>query len=67
MNQHRDSIASYVGHHGLLDYMATAEGVTSERARLNLLNRMREPCGKAPRKRPLGELGLDDKGSNGAN
>lgn len=51
--QHRDSIASYLGHDSLIDYFATAEGISSGRARLNLLERMHRPCGPAPEKHSL--------------
>lgn len=47
-HQHRDSIASYLGHASMVDYFAMAEGVSVGRARLNLLERMRRPVGDAP-------------------
>jgi len=55
-NQHRDSIAAYVGHRALTEYMAMAEGIPTARVRLNLLNRMHRPCGEPPAKKPLGQL-----------
>ena len=45
--------------------MATAEGVSVERAKVNLLNRMRSPCGAAPRKRALSELKVDEGDDGG--
>ena len=56
VNQHRDSIASYIGHHSMLEYFALAEGISAGRAKLNLLERMIRPCGERPRKRKLEEV-----------
>lgn len=56
-SQHRDSIASYLGHYSIIDYFAIAEGVSAGRAKFNLLERMHRPCGPPPRKRDLRELG----------
>lgn len=61
VNQHRDSIASYLGYRSLTEYFALAEGVPSARVRLNLLNRLHKPCGEPPRKRPLSELNISDE------
>lgn len=47
-HQHRDSIASYLGHSSMVDYFAMAEGVSVGRARLNLLERMHRPIGEPP-------------------
>lgn len=47
-HQHRDSIASYLGHASMVDYFAMAEGVSVGRARLNLLERMHRPVGDPP-------------------
>lgn len=58
-NQHRDSIAAYLGHRGLTQYMAMAEGIPTARARLNLLNRMHRPCGQPPTKKHLSQLDMN--------
>ena len=47
-NQHRDSVATYIGHHSLLSYFATAEGESLARYRTGLIDKMYKPCGKAP-------------------
>lgn len=47
-HQHRDSIASYLGHSSILEYFALAEGISVGRARLNLLERMHRPVGDPP-------------------
>ena len=45
INQHRDSYASYLGHQDLVTYFALAENVSLERARVNMLEKMVQPCG----------------------
>lgn len=67
MNQHRDSIATYLGNRAITEYFALAEGVPSARVRLNLLNRLHRPCGEAPRKRSLAEIQTSEEMANGAN
>lgn len=47
-HQHRDSIASYLGHSSILEYFALAEGISVGRARLNLLERLHRPVGEKP-------------------
>ena len=37
VNQHRDSVASYIGHYNLLDYFAVAENESKARVQFNLL------------------------------
>ena len=44
MQQHRDSYASYLGHQDLVSYFAIAENISLERARINLLEKMVQPC-----------------------
>ena len=51
VNQHRDSIASYIGHNNLLDYFAISENEARGRVKFNLLKKMLQPCGK-PQERP---------------
>jgi splicing factor 3B subunit 5 len=48
-HQHRDSIASYLGHSSIVEYFALAEGVSVGRARLNLLERLHRPVGDPPK------------------
>nr|CAB3266005.1 probable splicing factor 3B subunit 5 [Phallusia mammillata] len=47
-NQHRDTLASYLGHHDLLTYIAIAENESKARVRFNLLDKMFQPCGPPP-------------------
>lgn len=49
-NQHRDSLASYLGHSDLLSYYAIAENETMARVRFNLMEKMLQPCGPPPEK-----------------
>lgn len=49
-NQHRDSLASYLGHNDLLGYFAISENETKARVRFNLMERMLQPCGPPPEK-----------------
>lgn len=58
-NQHRDSIASYLGHDSIVEYFALAEGVSVGRARFNLLERLHQPVGK--RSQPSEELSSTGK------
>jgi splicing factor 3B subunit 5 len=48
-HQHRDSIASYLGHSSMVEYFALAEGISVGRARLNLLERLHRPVGEPPK------------------
>ena len=45
VNQHRDSLASYLGHHDLLNYFAIAENESKARIRFNMIEKMIQPCG----------------------
>jgi len=47
-NQHRDSLASYIGHHSLLCYFGIAEGNALGREKYQLLEKMIRPCGPPP-------------------
>ncbi|CAM9334053.1 unnamed protein product [Ectocarpus sp. 4 AP-2014] len=49
-NQHRDSIASHIGHSDLLMYFAVAENNAVGRVRYQLLEKMLQPCGPPPAK-----------------
>jgi splicing factor 3B subunit 5 len=48
-NIHRDSLASYIGHHNMLAYFALAENEAPERMRHTFMQRMVQPCGKPPK------------------
>jgi splicing factor 3B subunit 5 len=48
LNIHRDSYASYIGHHSLLSYFAIAENVACGRYKYELLQKMYQPCGVPP-------------------
>ena len=50
-NQHRDSLASYVGHFDLTSHFAIAENETKARVKFNLLEKMLQPCGPPPEKK----------------
>ncbi|KXS10067.1 splicing factor 3b, subunit 5, 10kDa [Gonapodya prolifera JEL478] len=45
VNQHRDSYASYVGHHNLVSYFAVAENESVARMKFNFVEKMIQPCG----------------------
>jgi len=47
-NQHRDSYASYIGHHSLLSYIAIAENAACGRLKFEFLEKMNRPCGVPP-------------------
>eukprot|EP01084_Bolivina_argentea_P250052 418807_1 len=49
-NQHRDSIASYISHPGLISMFAAAESKSIGRMRYELLEKMLQPCGPPPPK-----------------
>ena len=50
VNIHRDSYASYVGHHSLVGYMALAENESVGREKYTCLQKMLQPCGLPPLK-----------------
>lgn len=50
-SQHKDTLASIVSHHDHLLYLSLAENVSVGRLRQQLLDRMVQPCGPAPKKR----------------
>ncbi|KAL1410598.1 hypothetical protein Q8F55_004615 [Vanrija albida] len=49
-HQHRDTLASIVGHPPLLSYIAIADGETRGREKFEVLERMLQPCGLPPGK-----------------
>ena len=50
VNQHRDSLALYVGYDSLASYIAVAENESIGRVKFNSLQRMIQPCGPPPPK-----------------
>jgi splicing factor 3B subunit 5 len=50
VNIHRDSYASFVGHHPLVSYMALAENESIGRQKYTCLQKMLQPCGLPPLK-----------------
>ena len=48
VNIHRDSIASYIGHASMTQFMAIADGEAVGRVKFNLLQKMLLPCGLPP-------------------
>lgn len=47
-NQHRDTLASFIGHYDLLNYLAIVENESKARLKFNYLKRMVQPCGPPP-------------------
>uniref|UniRef100_A0A7S0AMA1 Splicing factor subunit n=1 Tax=Minutocellus polymorphus TaxID=265543 RepID=A0A7S0AMA1_9STRA len=47
-NQHRDTMASHVGHYDQLSYYAVAQNESVGRVRARMLEKMLEPCGPPP-------------------
>lgn len=50
VNQHRDTLASHIGHHDLLSFFAIAQNDSVGRVRYQLLEKMLSPCGPPPAK-----------------
>ena len=50
VNIHRDSFASYIGHHNLSVYFSVAENESVGRIKYNLMQKMLLPCGLPPEK-----------------
>merc|ERR1712018_967007 len=50
-NQQRDSCASYMGHFDLMNHFAIAENESKARIRLNLMEKLIQPCGPPPEKK----------------
>ena len=50
VNQHRDSLASHIGHHDFLSFVAVAENESIGRVRYTMLEKMLAPCGLPPAK-----------------
>jgi splicing factor 3B subunit 5 len=49
LNIHRDSYASYIGHHSLLSYYAVVENESVGRVKYEFLQKMLLPCGIPPK------------------
>mmetsp|Transcript_2465 Transcript_2465/g.5221 ORF Transcript_2465/g.5221 Transcript_2465/m.5221 type:complete len:91 (+) Transcript_2465:118-390(+) len=47
-NQHRDTMASHIGHYDMLSYFAVAQNDSVGRVRYQLLEKMLQPCGPPP-------------------
>eukprot|EP00322_Chrysochromulina_rotalis_P007896 CAMPEP_0115861766 /NCGR_PEP_ID=MMETSP0287-20121206/17824_1 /TAXON_ID=412157 /ORGANISM="Chrysochromulina rotalis, Strain UIO044" /LENGTH=87 /DNA_ID=CAMNT_0003316155 /DNA_START=35 /DNA_END=298 /DNA_ORIENTATION=- len=50
VNQHRDSLALYVGFDALTQYISVAENESIGRVKFNSLQKMIQPCGPPPPK-----------------
>ena len=48
VNQHRDTVASHVGHYDMLSYFAVAQNDSIGRVRYQLYEKMLQPCGPPP-------------------
>jgi splicing factor 3B subunit 5 len=48
LNIHRDSYASYIGHHNMLSYFAVVQNESIGRVRYEFLQKMLLPCGLPP-------------------
>jgi len=61
VNQHRDTLASHIGHYDMMSYFAVAQNDSIGRVRYQLLEKMLSPCGPPPAKQDEGEdMDLDD-------
>ncbi|KAF5839554.1 splicing factor 3B subunit 10-domain-containing protein [Dunaliella salina] len=49
LNIHRDSYASYIGHHPMLAYFSTVENESIGRVKYDFLQKMLLPCGIPPK------------------
>ncbi|XP_055345674.1 splicing factor 3B subunit 5-like [Paramacrobiotus metropolitanus] len=50
-NQHRDTLASILGHFDMLNHVAIAENENRARLRFNLIEKMLQPTGPPPQKK----------------
>ncbi len=46
---HRDSMASYIGHHNMLSYFAVVENESIGRVKYEFMQKMLLPCGLPPK------------------
>lgn len=49
LNIHRDSYASYIGHHNMASYFAVVENESIGRVKYEFLQKMLLPCGIPPK------------------
>jgi len=45
VNQHRDSYASYIGHHALISYFSVSQNESIARVKFEFVEKMLQPCG----------------------
>ena len=50
VHQHRDTLASNIGHYDMLSFIALAQSESVGRVRYQLLEKMLQPCGPPPPK-----------------
>ena len=50
-NQHRDTLASNIGHNDMLSFIAVAQSDSVGRVRYQLLEKMLQPVGRPPAKK----------------
>lgn len=48
LNMHRDSYASYIGHHNMLSYFSVAQNESIGRVKYEFMQKMLLPCGLPP-------------------
>ena len=48
VNQHRDTMASHIGHRDFLSFSAVVENEAVGRVRYTMLEKMLQPCGPPP-------------------
>mmetsp|Transcript_4785 Transcript_4785/g.7242 ORF Transcript_4785/g.7242 Transcript_4785/m.7242 type:complete len:91 (+) Transcript_4785:85-357(+) len=48
VNQHRDSVASHIGHSDLIDFFSVAQNISQGRVRYELMEKLLQPCGLPP-------------------
>jgi splicing factor 3B subunit 5 len=54
---HRDSYASYIGHHNMIMYFSTVENESVGRVKYEFLQKMLLPCGLPPKPADAAEEG----------
>jgi splicing factor 3B subunit 5 len=57
LNIHRDSYASYIGHHNMVAYFGVVENESIGRVKYEFLQRMLLPCGLPPKAQDQEEEG----------
>lgn len=64
-HQHRDSLASYVGHASLTHYFAIAQNQSVGRVKYQFMQRMQRPCGEEKKEAPLHAALAQQAAANG--